>query len=127
MNYEVIFYEDDRGYSSVKEFLDDLDAKAKKSKQAKQLLSKFILYIEILEKTGTFSGLPYTKYIGNGVWELRPKDHRVFFFGWEGNQIVLLHTFRKSTQKTPHKEIEKAEKEMADWQANGKKRIQKNS
>jgi len=127
MNYEVIFYEDDRGYSSVKEFLDDLDAKAKKSKQSQQLFSKFLLYIEILEKSGTRSGLPYTKYIGNGIWELRPKDHRVLFFGWEGNQIVLLHQFRKSTQKTPQKEIEKAEKEMADWQANGKKRIQKNT
>lgn len=127
MNYEVIFYEDDRGRSPVKEFLDVLDAKAKSSKQAKQLLSKIILYVEILEKSGTRSGLPYTKYIGNGIWELRPKDHRVFFFGWEGNKIVLLHTFRKDTQKTPQKEIEQAKKEMHDWLANGKKRIQGNS
>lgn len=127
MNYEVIFYEDDRGRSPVKEFLDVLDAKAKSSKQAKQLLSKIILYVEILEKSGTRSGLPYTKYIGNGIWELRPKDHRVLFFGWEGNKIVLLHAFRKDTQKTPQREIEQAEKEMYDWLANGKKRIQGNS
>lgn len=127
MDYEVIFYEDDRGRSPVKEFLDDLDAKAKSNKQAKQLLSKFALYVEILEKSGTRSGLPYTKHIGNGIWELRPKDHRVFFFGWEGSKIVLLHTFRKNTQKTPQREIEQAEKEMNDWLANGKKRIQGNS
>jgi phage-related protein len=123
MNYEVIFYEDDRGRSPIKDFLESLDAKANSNKQAKQLLSKFILYIEILEKSGTRSGLPYTKHIGNGIWELRPKDHRVFFFGWEGNKIVLLHSFRKETKKTPPKEIEQAEREMNDWLANGKRRI----
>ena len=125
MNYEVIFYEDDRGRSSVKDFLAELDARAKTDKKAKQLLSKIALYIEVLEKLGTRSGLPYTKHIGNGIWELRPKDHRIFFFGWDGNKIVLLHTFRKETKKTPPQEIEKAEQEMADWQANGKKRLQK--
>jgi phage-related protein len=126
MNYEVIFYEDDRGRSPVKDLLDELDAKARSNKQAKQLLSKFALYIEMLEQSGTRSGLPYTKHIGNGIWELRPKDHRVFFFGWEGNKIVLLHAFRKDTQKTPQKEIDRAEREMNDWLANGTKRKQGN-
>jgi phage-related protein len=126
MNYEVIFYEDDRGRSPVKDLLDELDAKARSNKQAKQLLSKFALYIEILEQSGTRSGLPYTKHIGNGIWELRPKDHRVFFFGWEGNKIVLLHAFRKDTQKTPQKEIDRAEREMNDWLANGTRRKQGN-
>jgi phage-related protein len=126
MNYEVIFYEDDRGRSPVKDLLDELDAKARSNKQAKQLLSKFALYIEMLEQSGTRSGLPYTKHIGNGIWELRPKDHRVFFFGWEGNTIVLLHAFRKDTQKTPQKEIDRAEREMNDWLANGTKRKQGN-
>ncbi|MGD7008787.1 type II toxin-antitoxin system RelE/ParE family toxin [Metabacillus sp. 84] len=82
------------------------------------------MYIEILQKSGSRSGLPYTKNIGNGIWELRPKDHRVFFFGWEGNKIVLLHTFRKQTQKTPQREIDQAEKEMADWLINVKRRMQ---
>jgi phage-related protein len=122
MNYEVIFYEDDRGRSPIKDFLDELDAKARSNKQAKQLLSKFALYIEMLEQSGTRSGLPYTKHIGNGIWELRPKDHRVFFFGWEGNKIVLLHAFRKDTQKTPQREIERAEREMNDWLVNCTKR-----
>lgn len=124
MNYEVIFYEDERGRSPVKDFLDELQAKAKSNKEAKQLYKKFILYIEVLAKSGTRAGTPYTKHIGNGIWELRPKDHRVFFFGWEGNKLVLLHTFRKTTQKTPQQEVDKAIKEMADWNENGKNRLQ---
>jgi len=121
--YEVIFYQDNRGRSPVKDFLGKLQSKAKTNKQAKQLYKKFILYIEVLVQSGTRAGLPYTRYIGNGIWELRPKDYRVFFFGWDGNKIVLLHTCRKTTQKTPQKEIDKAIKEMADWIKNGKNRL----
>ncbi|MGD7008786.1 hypothetical protein [Metabacillus sp. 84] len=40
MNYEVIFYEDDRGRSPVKDFLDQLDAKAGNSKQASKTVIK---------------------------------------------------------------------------------------
>ncbi|MED4018558.1 type II toxin-antitoxin system RelE/ParE family toxin [Sutcliffiella cohnii] len=127
MNYEVIFYEDDRGYSPVKSFLDDLETKAIRNKQAKQLFAKVVFYIEILEKSGTRSGLPYTKYIGDGIWELRPKDQRILFFGWKDNQIVLLHSFRKQTQKTPPQEIKKAKIEMEDWLKNGDHRIQGNN
>ncbi|WP_153461429.1 type II toxin-antitoxin system RelE/ParE family toxin [Sediminibacillus terrae] len=123
MNYEVIFYEDDRGRAPVKDFLDELQLKATNNKKDKQLLRKITLYIEILEKLGTRAGLPYTKNIGNGIWELRPKDHRVLFFGWKGNQIVLLHAFRKETKKTPIREIEQAEKEMKDWLSYGENRI----
>ncbi|MTH54247.1 hypothetical protein GKZ89_12620 [Bacillus mangrovi] len=38
--------------------------------------------------------------------------------------MVLLHTFRKQTQKTPQREIDRAEKEMANWLINGKRRMQ---
>lgn len=123
MNYEVIFYEDGRGRAPVKDFLDDLQLKAEKSKQDKQLLHKVTFYIEMLEKLGTRAGMPYTKHIGKGIWELRPKDHRILFFGWNGNQIVLLHSFRKETGKTPKKEIEQAEKEMKDWLSFGENRV----
>lgn len=122
MNYEVIFYEDGHGCSPVKEFLDSLQIQSSSSKQAKQLFAKIVLYIKILEESGTRSGLPYTKHIGNGIWELRPKFHRIFFFGWDGNKIVLLHSFHKKTKKTPSLEIKQAEREMKDWLENGKNR-----
>ncbi|MCM3712005.1 type II toxin-antitoxin system RelE/ParE family toxin [Sporosarcina luteola] len=124
MKYEVVFFEDNRGRSPVKDFLDELQIHASHDKSAKQLLSKIVFYIEILERTGSRSGLPYTKFIGNGIWELelRPSDHRIFFFFWDGNQIVLLHPFRKTTKKTPQREIRKAEREMLDWIENSQNR-----
>lgn len=123
MNYDLIFYENDRGLSPIEDFLDDLQIQAESDKSAKQLLEKIYFYFEILSNSGTRAGMPYTRFIGNGLWELRPKDHRIFFFGWEGNKIVLLHSFRKETKKTPAAEIKKAEKELSDWIANGEKRL----
>lgn len=49
----------------------------------------------------------------NGLWEIRVKAgnniFRVFCFFDKGNIILLLNGFQKKTQKTPKKEIKKAE------------------
>ena len=40
--------------------------------------------------------------IGEGIYELRPGDYRVFcFFDRPRGRFVLLHGFRKTTRKTP--------------------------
>ncbi|QZT33947.1 type II toxin-antitoxin system RelE/ParE family toxin [Caldalkalibacillus thermarum TA2.A1] len=39
-----------------------------------------------------------------GRLSYRPKDHRILLFMWDGNNIVLLHPFRKTTQTTPQRE-----------------------
>src|SRR5215813_7839543 len=52
----------------------------------------------------------------NDVWELRPKSHRIFFFFDSGRQTyVLLHGYRKKSQKTPSDEIEMAERLRAEY------------
>lgn len=49
------------------------------------------------------------------LWELRPGHNRVLFFYHKDNTYVLLHHFRKKTQKTPRREIDKAKAERDDW------------
>lgn len=46
----------------------------------------------------------------NDVYELRTKQHRVFFF-WDGERqkYVLLNGFRKKSQRTPRQEMARAE------------------
>lgn len=39
----------------------------------------------------------------------------LFYFFYKDNVFVLLHHFRKKTQKTPKREIEKAMSERADY------------
>ena len=55
------------------------------------------------------------KHIETEIWELRPGYNRIFLFYYDEGSFVLLHHYRKQTQKTPHHEIEKATNEMNDY------------
>ncbi len=123
MEYEILFYRTAKGRSSVEEFLNSLDKQAQGDKKSYKLFEKIYFYLEVLEKYGPRAGFPYTKYIGDSLWELRPKDYRIFFFLWYENRIILLHCFQKKSQKTTKKEIEKARQRMDDWMKNGDKRL----
>lgn len=54
----------------------------------------------------------YIKYLRDGIYELRVtfgNNELRLFFTYDGNTIVVLFNgFRKKTQKTPPKEIDKA-------------------
>ena len=76
-------------------------------------------YIEMLSREGTLAGLPYVKHIEGNIWELRPLKDRIFFVAWYNGSYVLLHHFRKETQKTPAREIEKARREYEDLKERG--------
>lgn len=56
---------------------------------------------------------PHSKKLSgySGLFELRPGPHRIFYCYYEGT-IVLLHAFRKKTNKTPRREIEIAYQRM---------------
>ena len=53
--------------------------------------------------------------IEDDIWELRPGNNRIFYFYFKNDTFVLLHQFRKKTQKTPQREIETAKSERDDW------------
>lgn len=55
------------------------------------------------------------KYLEDGIWELRPGNNRIFYFFFQENTFVLLHQFRKKSQKTPKHEIERAKRERDDY------------
>ena len=54
-------------------------------------------------------------HLEEDIWELRPGNNRVLYFYHRDDTYVLLHQFRKKTQKTPRREIEKAKSERDDW------------
>ncbi len=62
-------------------------------------------------------GLPHnvTKHIDEDLWELRPGNNRIFYFFYNDNCFVLLHSFRKKAQKTPRREIDKAKAKRDDY------------
>ena len=72
-------------------------------------VARFIKYAERMEIYGPDLGMPHTKAMGSGLFELRLKAGegiaRVFYCTRVGRRIVMLHHFIKKTEKTPAKEL----------------------
>ena len=64
-------------------------------------------------------GMPHTRAMGSGLFELRLKSlegiGRVFYCTLVKRKIVMLHQFVKKTDKTPPKELTIALKRMKEW------------
>lgn len=113
--YTVEFYETRDGQCPVWEFLENLRIKSASNKDARIQHKQASLYIELLQQNGTRLNDNITKHLEDDIWELRPGNNRVFYFFYENNTFVLLHQFRKKSQKTPKREIEKAKSERIDY------------
>lgn len=115
--YNILFYEDEEGNRPVESFINQLDVAALNNKNARVQLEQTIYCLNRLEDKGTRAGEKFTKRISGEIWELRPGNNRILFFGWNGNHFVLLHHFAKTTQKTPPREIVIARRRMDNWLA----------
>ncbi len=115
--YRVEFYETADGKSELWNFLEELRMKAVTSKDARIQHKQISLYIQLLQDNGTHLNEKITKHLEDGIWELRPGYNRIFYFFFENDTFVLLHHFRKKSQKTPKREIEKAKSERSDYLA----------
>lgn len=118
--YIIEFYEKSNGECEILEFLEELRKKSSTSKDARIQFKQVSLYIQLLQDNGTHLTENITKYLEDGIWELRPGNNRVFYFCIEKNKFILLHHFRKKSQKTPKSELERAKSERNDYiQRNG--------
>ena len=82
------------------------------------LLARFLRYAERMETFGPDLGMPHTRAMGGGLFELRMKAPegigRVFYCTLIGRRIVFLHQFVKKTDKTPPKELKIARQRMKE-------------
>ena len=116
--FEVEIYEDAAGRerSEIADWIEELNIKARTSKESRTRLKKVVEYIQLLKTYGTQIGAPAVKHITNSdLWELRPTRDRIFFAYWKDNKFILLSHFVKKTQKTPPREIERANRILSDF------------
>jgi phage-related protein len=101
----VVFFKLDSGREPVREWLKALDQSSRKRIGADIKTLQF----------GWPIGMPLARKIDVDLWELRsPLTNRIartFFTVYE-EQIVLLHSFCKKTQKTPIKELTLARRRL---------------
>lgn len=111
MQVDVEFYTMTNGRKPAKEFLDELDPKMR---------AKMVRIIQLLETNGPDLRMPYSKYLGNGLYELRAKVgsdiSRELYFFFSGQKAILTNEFIKKTQSTPRIQLNLAEKYKRDYE-----------
>ena len=110
MKLEAVFYEKEDGTEPAREFILSLGEK---------MQAKMVRTISLLEENGTELREPFSKPLGDGIFELRAKVgtdiSRVLYFFVINRQAVLTHGFIKKTQKTPVAEIERAKRYRSEY------------
>lgn len=108
--FTVNVYAKEDGTEPVTDFIQKLPVK---------LRAKIAQEVLLLEDVGYELREPYSKYLDDGIFELRAKQgndiSRVLYFFVVGQKIILTNGFVKKTQKTPKGEIELAKNYRADY------------
>jgi len=106
----VTFYRTADGKCPVQEFLDSLPGK---------VAQKIVWVLRLLEEMDIVPASYFKKLAGReDIWECRiqfgSNAYRIFCFFLD-NSVVLTHGFVKKSQKTPAREIERAEAYRRDF------------
>jgi phage-related protein len=79
-------------------------------------LARYLRYTDRMEIYGPDLGMPHTRAMRDGLFELRLKAQegiaRIFYCTMIGKRIVMLHQFVKKTKKTPPNELAIARRRM---------------
>lgn len=96
MKYKIAYYSED-----VEKLIIQLP---------KTLAVRYIRITQLMTEFGGNLGMPHTKSIGDGLFEIRLKGQegiaRVFYCTVVNKNIVMLHCFIKKTDKIPSKELD---------------------
>ena len=108
--FEIIFYKKVDATCPIQDFLDSLELK---------LRAKALRLILLLAQNGNNLREPYSKYLDDGLFELRIKQGsniiRIIYFYITGSKIILTNGFVKKTLKLPRKELHLARIYRADY------------
>lgn len=81
-------------------------------------LGRYLRYSDRMEVYGPDLGMPHTRAMGGGLFELRLKAAegiaRVFYCTVVGKKIVMLHQYIKKTDKTPSRELATARRRIKE-------------
>ena len=101
----LVYYKDARGREPVLEYIDALGRQGEHTGRAVVLRE-----LQLLAAQGPILGLPHEVLIvpRSGIRELRPGNHRIAYAVFDG-EIVILHAWRKRTQKLDAREARRAE------------------
>ncbi|MGL4451051.1 MAG: type II toxin-antitoxin system RelE/ParE family toxin [Sarcina sp.] len=112
--YEIKFFESKNGDIPVLNYIQSLEKKSIKSKNARVKKDKINKVLNLLKETGTSIGAPTIRNLEGNIYKVRALDSRMFFFR-DGDTFIMLSHFIKNTQKTPEKEKAIARKRVKEY------------
>ncbi len=105
----MIFFQRSNGKSPVKDFIEKLGPKDR---------AKVLGCLQNIEDLGLDCPRVLFRQIKGKLWEIKIKaataGYRIFYVCLNLKNIVLLHCYKKQSQKAPKREIEVAEKRMVE-------------
>jgi len=109
MQWEVLYYQSERGESLIEDFLDALPRKAR---------AKCLAYMDLLEEFGFNLPRSVIAKVRGDLWELRPEwagvEYRFLYFFLVGQRVIIVHALSKKNQRLAHRDIALAESRIAD-------------
>jgi len=101
--YQCHYFKTASGRAPAREFIESLDSRSQR---------KFFYVRGLLEEFGHKLPAPHTRYLGDGIFELRfgviEGNIRVLYFFFSRNQIILTNGFVKKSGKAPSREMHSA-------------------
>lgn len=111
--FSVEFFEKGDGTCPIEDFIEEQEIKMR---------AKIFRTLELLEEMGNELREPYSKFLNDGIFEIRVKQGnnitRILYFFYVNNKIILTNGFIKKTQKTPKTEIETAKNYRKEYLSN---------
>lgn len=84
------------------------------------ILADYARIVELLMEFGPDLGMPHSRSMGGGLFELRPRGRegigRALFCFVVDRRVIVLHAFLKKTRTTPKRDLAIARKRMKEVQ-----------
>ena len=107
---DIVYYQTHGGRHPVKKFIDALSTQDK---------AKVVGCLENIQQNGFNSDRVEFRQIERKLWEIKIRGsdggYRIFYVIVDsGKDMILLHAYKKQSQKAPTREIETAKKRMKE-------------
>jgi len=100
MEWEILYYRKENLRSPVEEYIDD---------QAPKTQAKLLRNLLLLSEFGPDIGWPLVTNVRRNIWELRTvvqgNQHRILFTVLPDKRLLMLHAFKKKTDKISNRDI----------------------
>lgn len=82
------------------------------------ILADYARIVELLMEFGPDLGMPRSRALGGGLFELRPRGRegigRALYCYVKGQRVIILHAFIKKSQTAPQRELVIARKRLKE-------------